>query len=86
MNDNTQEVVVTQNEQPVTQEQTKYDFQFVRFWVKDSGNLTSHSKGLTPGQVEFFKSLVVDDRLVMYKERDGSYTLKRFKRENELKR
>lgn len=81
MSDNVEQPVVTE---PVVA--SKPQFNFIKFWTKGSGNLTSHSGGLSQGQVDFLKGLTVGDRLVMYKENDGSYTLKRFKRENEMRR
>jgi hypothetical protein len=38
----------------------------VPFWKKESNNYMSHSKGLTPEQVEALKALKVGDRLILW--------------------
>ena len=40
----------------------------VGFWIKESGNIMMHSRGLTEAEVEFFKSLKVGDRLIGWRE------------------
>ena len=39
----------------------------MHFWKKDTGNMMSHTKGLTKEQVEMFKELKEGDRLILHK-------------------
>ncbi len=54
----------------------------INFWSKESGNLLSHGKGLTPEQIQYLRQLKEGDRLILWfngaKERptDASYNLK----------
>lgn len=55
----------------------------ISFWSKESGNLMSHSGGLTNEQIQALKELKEGDRLILWhnkreKESDSSYTLKKF--------
>ncbi len=56
----------------------------INFWMKDSGNCLSHSKGLNSEQIETLHTLKEGDRLILWKnpkqkETDSSYTLKVYK-------
>ena len=47
------------------------------FKIKDKeGIWVSHSKGLLESQIEFFKGLTTDNRLVCFLDKDGGLTLK----------
>ena len=53
----------------------------IAFWSKETGNLMSHTKGLTMEQVQELKSLKEGDRLILWhntreKDSDSSYTMK----------
>ncbi len=55
----------------------------IAFWSKDTGNLLSHSKGLTAEHIQALKELKEGDRLILWlnkreKDSDSSYTLKVF--------
>lgn len=56
----------------------------VSFWSKETGNLMSHTAGLTPEQIIALKGLKQGDRLILWlntreKDSDASYTLKVYK-------
>jgi hypothetical protein len=60
----------------------------IGFWSKESGNLLSHSTGLTAEQVTFLKQLKPGDRLILWlntneDSRTANYTLKVFKSKKE---
>jgi len=60
----------------------------IHFWSKESGNLMSHSKGLTPEHTLNLKELKEGDRLILWfnkreKGTDSSYTLKIYKPKEE---
>jgi len=56
----------------------------IPFWSKETGNLMSHSNGLTPEQVEYLKQLKVGERLILWFNKtenanQPSYTMKVFR-------
>ena len=59
----------------------------ISFWSKDTGNLMSHSKGLTSEQIMALKELKEGDRLILWHnqvklETDSSYTLRKHEPKN----
>lgn len=55
----------------------------IAFWLKDTGNMLSHSKGLTPNDIQALKELKEGDRLILWhnqvrNDTDSSYTLRKF--------
>jgi hypothetical protein len=58
----------------------------IQVWAKDTGNLLSHTKGLTEDQIKALQNLKVGDRLIVYKnnkmsETSPDFTIKVYKKE-----
>lgn len=56
----------------------------ISFWIKETGNMLSHTSGLSKEQIEALQSLKEGDRLILWKnesknENTPNYTLKVFK-------
>lgn len=55
----------------------------IGFWKKETGNLMSHSGGLTPDQIDFLHSLLPGDRLICWQntkrmDTDPDYSLAKY--------
>lgn len=61
----------------------------IGLWLKESGNIMNHSKGLTPGQVKFLQSLKAGDRVMLWannpkpEETKPHYSFKKYTPKNE---